>query len=741
LADESKSGTLKISSQEELQKWLESLPPEQGRWVAIAIAARAALRVLPLIALDAPRKNDAEHKRWFESLAFAVFFAVASARVWAKYPSQLGRVNARSAAHAAITASHLAAVPRANAAARSAAKAAGAAAEAVTTLAAWRLHALDAVSIAAAAVAGDAAFASAAANEAQAKNSAQAKEAAKRATDEFAADIWEAVTADANIFRHLAIPRQFVDLPLWAKSNTGFYGDLDSRWVNIAPASFDEDRRKFFQALSSDINWGVWLSWSNRRINGVSDPEEIELVFATVPDKEREAGPAAANKWIKERLEELQSAVASEPVLSPEVHDFASLADRPNVSPPSPSPVQPAWDYFISYSALEEADAREVAAVLEQAGLTTFAQFKDIAPGNNFVREMQSGLDDSGRMVALYSPEYENSDHCQAEWSAAYNSDPSGKKRKLIPFLLRPTALNSLARQVAYKSLVGLSKEARKAAILDAIAPTPAKEGIARVRAELAETASPQPALNENRQLDAGPNRVFDRPFVDQDLVDLPYTQRALIKAILRALPRNTPKIMDSALRSYDEHIQERGSQPITRLLNDFAAALEKEVEAIRAKEPELLGPGNASLFESFLRNNALLATHFPLKSEEKFAEVSIDEERATGDALVRPIKDVAEKMNDAVASGIATEKIGQIASNSAQFATDIAPLPPDASASEPGSRRVTLKRRYVLGTLGFLVALYNLLGSTASILATEQGAALFEAVRKAIEALSKFLL
>jgi len=40
-----------------------------------------------------------------------------------------------------------------------------------------------------------------------------------------------------------------------------------------------------------------------------------------------------------------------------------------------------------------------------------------------------------------------------------------------------------------------LSKEARKAAILDAIAPTPAKEGIARVRAELAETASPQPAL------------------------------------------------------------------------------------------------------------------------------------------------------------------------------------------------------------------------------------------------------
>ena len=414
--------------------------------------------------------------------------------------------------------------------------------------------------------------------------------------------------------------------------------------------------------------------------------------------------------------------------------DLSPLATDPLVS-------QPAWDFFISASTLDEADAREVVAVLEQAGHSTFAQFKDIAPGNNFVREMQSGLGDSGRMIALYSPEYENSDHCQAEWSAAYNSDPSGRKRKLIPFLLHPTALNSLARQVAYKSLVGLSKEERKAAILDAIAPKPAKRDIAQVRAELAETASPQPALNENKQVDAGPNKIFDKPFVDQDLVDLPYTQRALIKAILRALPRNAPKIVDSTLRSYDEHMQERGSQPITRLLNDFASALEKEIEAIKSNEPELLGPGNASLFESFLRNNALLATHFPLKNEENFAEVSVDEEKATGDALVRPIKDVAEKMNDAVASGIATEKIGQIASNSAQFASDIAPLPPDASASEPGSRRVTLKRRYVLGTLGFLVALYNLLGSTASILATEQGAALFEAVRNAIEALSKFLL
>jgi hypothetical protein len=86
LADESNSGALKISSREELQDWLESLPPEQGRWVAVAIAARAALRVIPLVSTDRSRGNGEEHKRLFQNLTFAMFFATALARVMAKYP-------------------------------------------------------------------------------------------------------------------------------------------------------------------------------------------------------------------------------------------------------------------------------------------------------------------------------------------------------------------------------------------------------------------------------------------------------------------------------------------------------------------------------------------------------------------------------------------------------------------------------------------------------------------------------
>jgi hypothetical protein len=129
---------------------------------------------------------------------------------------------------------------------------------------------------------------------------------------------------------------------------------------------------------------------------------------------------------------------------------------------------RPVADYFLSYATIDEPIARQVAAILENGGNTVFAQFKDIPVGSNFVEEMKRGLR-SARVVALLSPAYESSQHCQAEWNAAYAHDPDGSKRKLVPLLIEPTDLNFLARQVVYANLVGLSSEAFEQRILDAI--------------------------------------------------------------------------------------------------------------------------------------------------------------------------------------------------------------------------------------------------------------------------------
>ena len=68
-------------------------------------------------------------------------------------------------------------------------------------------------------------------------------------------------------------------------------------------------------------------------------------------------------------------------------------------------------------------------------------QFRDMPPGSNFVREMQRGLAGSARFVALLSPTYAVSEHCQAEWAAAYASDPSGSRRAIVPLLIEKAGL------------------------------------------------------------------------------------------------------------------------------------------------------------------------------------------------------------------------------------------------------------------------------------------------------------
>jgi hypothetical protein len=147
------------------------------------------------------------------------------------------------------------------------------------------------------------------------------------------------------------------------------------------------------------------------------------------------------------------------------------LGEATGVSEPHSKAVERAtqWDFFLSYSAQDEVFARWVDNLLRSVGLRVFSQFGEIRPGSNFVREMQYGLAQSERFIALLSPHYINSDHCQAEWSAVYNADAGGKDRKLIQFLIRPTELPPLAKQIVYKSLVGLSSVEISTAILQAV--------------------------------------------------------------------------------------------------------------------------------------------------------------------------------------------------------------------------------------------------------------------------------
>lgn len=512
--------------------------------------------------------------------------------------------------------------------------------------------------------------------------------------------LWAEVSADA---KRLSVVRA-----------DGMAGE--KLWTGRQPP-WSQNAWRNMQTALSEGSWQRWRDWYQRRLEGREAAEEIELLFATLPVDPRKTDVAEQNAKLARRIDELQEA----------------LDDK------KPPPAERHWDFFISYSNKDEADAREIAGILEQAGHSTFAQFKDIAPGNNFVREMMRGLDGMGRMLALYSEDYQTSDHCQAEWAAAYNLDPSGKKRKLIPLLLKPTPLNPLAQQLVYKSLVGLTGEARRNAIFDAIAPQRAVPlSLGEAERRLAETASPRPVLNDAGQLDIAPNERVDRPYVDAALVELPYNLRSLIRALHVALPQNTPPMMRICLNEYDAELIARGAQPYMRILRDHASAIAKECGA---DLDFMHSPGVADLVRSFRKRHEEFSTHFPLEAENIYAEVAVDETAATGSALTQPIADLAEKVQDARDANLVSENASRFVLNAEQFAKDIAPLPPDRAAMEPGSRTISLKKRYVLGTFAFMVAAYNFLGSTASILSTPQGFALYEALREAIRAFASFIV
>lgn len=365
----------------------------------MALAARAALRALPL-ALSAP-----VGKNRFADLVAAVFRATALARVAATYPTRANELAA-AAAYAAARA----------------------------TDAAYAAYAAAAV----ARVDAAAATANAAASAAAAYAAAYAAAHATRAV----AAYWQALSADLTAIDGGASFRALSNRPLWPK-----------RAPDIAAIDWSRPALRAFAAEGFD----VWKDWLDARLRGEVWSEPREFIYATVPVKVWEEGPAAANAWIAERLGELDSTKIPDDVSFGDSND-TEIRRLPH-----------GWDFFVSYSEKDKAFALFVDDVLRKAGYRVFAQFRDMPAGSDFVVEMNRGLAETGRLVAILSPQYVASKFCQAEWNAAYLADPLGQGRKIVPLLIEAADLAPLAASRVYKSLVGLTSEQAVAAILEAV--------------------------------------------------------------------------------------------------------------------------------------------------------------------------------------------------------------------------------------------------------------------------------
>ena len=256
------------------------------------------------------------------------------------------------------------------------------------------------------------------------------------------------------------------------------------------------------------------------------------------------------------------------------------------------------------------------------------------------------------------------------------------------------------------------------------------------IKKVLAAVASPEARINEKQQLDAGPNSIIDRPFVDKDLPELPGRQRGLAEAICKSLPPNAPVVVKNCLQSYSGHLL---AMELNRSWAISATSMKPCMPNWTPQKRPIGVLPLAKLFERFFANHEMLRTHFPLKHEEVIAQFPIDDVKASGAALGDPFKEVEAAIRELRNVAKATPEIVRAVANNAAFANDLATLPRPAK----GEKRplITVKQRDVLGSIGFLVTIYNLIGTTASIYGLPEGASLMKAVGEAIQKYLSLLL
>jgi hypothetical protein len=241
-----------------LKEWLQAGPPA----VAIAFAARAALRVLPFVQLE---KSD---KRYMRRLVLPVFRAAAVSWAAAKYPTQSTEFAgyADAAANGAYTAANAAASDD------SASSAAHSTASAANTVAQ-----------------DDNATATASATyEAVKQANWSIFEGAKGAPDDHD-EFWSSVSHDATRRESGTRAPGIVDAPLWPH---GQPERLQSIWRELKAALHGAKQ-----------DWDVWTGWYEDRLAGRAQIQERELAYVRIEEALWDEGPAMVNAEIKRLIE------------------------------------------------------------------------------------------------------------------------------------------------------------------------------------------------------------------------------------------------------------------------------------------------------------------------------------------------------------------------------------------------------------------------------------------------------
>lgn len=388
-------------------------------------------------------------------------------------------------------------------------------------------------------------------------------------------------------------------------------------------------------------------------------------------------------------------------------------------------------DFFISYSTDDQFIAMEIDEILTAFGYSTVAQFKDFRPGSNFVTEMQGALQVSLRVIAVYSPSYFSSEHCQAEWNAAYAVDPSGRQRKILPFLIEPSELTPLARQVVYTSLVGMDRKERAAAIYKAIS-----DDVAGSKGKFSSTALEElmsRTVSPNVAIDSGKLGVVFNDQVDE-VVDFATLMETCKQAeeiggvIVESLPSNSPPVVRFSIIRYCDHISENRRHPISGILSSMASAVEREFSSI---DSDLWGAGLGSLMSDFLKNHSRLIASLKGSSEKDMAiqSVSLASDDVDRRAVANLVEDGQVALETLVSENVVNKEFRTFVEDQREIlaATDLADIGGDRS-------RKSFFARIVVNAVGFYKRVSEVAASSLTVAESQSVGAALRVLRDVVK-------
>jgi hypothetical protein len=108
---------------------------------------------------------------------------------------------------------------------------------------------------------------------------------------------------------------------------------------------------------------------------------------------------------------------------------------------------------FISRASADKELAEEIGKILKGADYSVILQEWNMR-NRNFIQVMHDALRESDHVIALLSPAYMQSEHCEAEWQNAIASDPLNKRGRLIVLRAENCEPEGMLKALAYWDLL-----------------------------------------------------------------------------------------------------------------------------------------------------------------------------------------------------------------------------------------------------------------------------------------------